>query len=150
MTRLRQILASLALILSGLALPVQADTPIFYARDTAAISGYDTVAYFTVGEPVQGQPNITVMWKGVIWHFANLAHREAFEANPRAYAPQYGGYCAYAVSLGHRDSTQPEAWHIVNGKLYLIHNPMVHRLWTRDINGNIAKANGNWPDVLSE
>ena len=150
MPRLSLILASLALMFSGLGTPVLADPAIFYSRGNAAISGYDTVAYFTRGAPMPGQPDIAVMWKGVIWYFTSVAHREAFEANPRAYAPQYGGYCAYAMSRGYRASTEPEAWHIVNGKLYLIHSLPVHEIWAGDIDGNIVRANANWPGVLHD
>jgi len=146
----RFILACFALLFSWLTAPLWAQTPIFYTGGDSAINGYDTVAYFTDGEPVEGRADIVVMWKGVIWQFASQAHREAFEADPRAYAPQYGGYCAYGVSLGYRDSTEPEAWHINSGKLYLVRTPYVRSLWKRDMAEYIARADANWPAVLAE
>ncbi|MFT7594247.1 MAG: YHS domain-containing protein [Paracoccaceae bacterium] len=150
MPNCRFFLAYLAILLSAVAAPSRADVPIFYAADGAAINGYDTVAYFTDGTPVKGKADYAVMWKGVVWQFSNLQNRETFEADPRSYAPQYGGYCAYAVSRGFRASTAPEAWRIVAGKLYLIHTPVVHQLWARDIDGNIARADVNWPGVLHD
>jgi YHS domain-containing protein len=135
-----------------LALPfaARADVPIFYTGGTRAIKGYDTVAYFTMGKSVKGRADIAVMWKGVIWQFASQAHREKFEANPRAFAPQYGGYCAYEVSNGNRVASEPRSWYIADGKLYLIRTIVVRTLWQLDIAGNIERANANWPDVLDE
>lgn len=144
----RMILASLALLLSGVIAPLYAETPIFYASGNKAINGYDVVAYFDEGAPVQGKTEIAVMWKGVIWRFASEEHREAFEANPWAYAPQYGGYCAYGVSLGYRDSTEPDAWYITNGKLYLIRTRFVRSIWRSDMTNYIAQADANWPGIL--
>ena len=83
------------------------------------------------------------------WRFSSEENRAAFAANPEAYAPQYGGYCAYAVSQGYTASTTPEAWTIVEDKLYLNFSTSVRRRWERDIPGHIAAANANWPDVLS-
>lgn len=141
------LIALMTLLSAGYA---RADQPIFHSQDGAAIGGYDTVAYFTVGAPVRGQPDIAVMWKGAVWLFSSTNNRERFEANPRAYAPQYGGYCAYAVSRGYTMETDPTAWRISDGKLYLIHNPRVLSLWTNDMAGNIALSEANWPGVLSE
>ena len=128
---------------------VSADTPVYLSKDGAAINGYDPVAYFTESAPVRGRPENAVMWKGALWYFASARNREKFEANPRAYAPQYGGYCAYAVSQGFTDETDPNAWRIVDGKLYLTNSPVAQRLWARDIPGHVSRANANWPDVLN-
>lgn len=136
-----------ALVLAG---PGRADMPVFYSSDGAAIGGYDTVAYFRSGSAVPGRREITVMWKGAVWRFASQTNREAFEANPRAYAPQYGGYCAYAVSRGHVAGTDPEAWRIVDGKLYLIHSRSILEIWARDPKAHIARSKANWPAVLFE
>ncbi|MCF6233364.1 MAG: YHS domain protein [Rhodobacteraceae bacterium] len=134
----------------ALPLAVRADTPIFYTGGASAINGYDTVAYFTMGESVKGKENIAVMWKGVIWRFASQSNREKFEANPRAFAPQYGGYCAYEVSNGNRVPSEPKAWVISDGKLYLIRTIFSRALWQLDAAGHIERANANWPDVLDE
>lgn len=148
MPRRRIILAFLALLFSGIIAPLRADAPVFFSGGDSAINGYDTVAYFTLGEPVRGRTEISVMWKGAVWQFANQANREAFEANPWAFAPQYGGYCAYGVSLGYRDSTEPGAWYITDGKLYLINALYVRAIWKLDVAGNIIRADANWPGVL--
>lgn len=125
-----------------------AATPEVYANDGIAVDGSDVVAYFTEGRPVAGDPSITHDWNGATWRFSSAANRDAFAANPEAYAPQYGGYCAYAVSEGYTASTVPDAWEIVDGKLYLNFSHRVQRIWSRDIPGRIAAANANWPAVL--
>ena len=148
MTLRRATLPVIALLALFLAAAARADQPIFYSHDGAAIGGYDTVAYFTSGAPVRGRPDIAVMWKGAVWLFSSMSNRERFEANPRAFAPQYGGYCAYGVSRGYTMETDPTSWQIIGGKLYLIHDSGVLALWTRDTAGNIAMSEANWPDVL--
>jgi len=113
-----------------------------------AIRGYDPVAYFTRGKPVKGNSDHTVEYKGATWKFSSAKNRLAFAGMPEKYAPQYGGYCAYAVSQGYTASIDPEAWTIVDDKLYLNYNKDIRAKWSRDIPGNIEKANANWPGVL--
>ncbi|MCE8521320.1 YHS domain protein [Ruegeria pomeroyi] len=144
----RNLISGIAGTLILTAPPLWAEASVFYTENGAAIRGYDTVAYFTEGAPVPGAPTIAVMWKGAVWHFASQENRAAFEANPRAFAPQFGGYCAYAVSRGYTSDTDPTAWQIVDGELYLIHSAEVARLWVEDVAGNIAGARKNWPAVL--
>jgi YHS domain-containing protein len=115
-----------------------------------AIRGSDPVAYFTLGEPQQGSADFEYVWNNVTWRFANAENRDKFAANPERYAPQYGGFCAWAVSQGYTASIDPQAWRIVDGKLYLNYNQRIQRRWERDIPGNIAKADANWPDVLTQ
>ena len=114
-----------------------------------AIRGTDPVAYFTQGKPVQGVAEFEYVWNHVTWRFASAENRDRFAANPEQYAPQYGGFCAWAVSQGYTASIDPQAWRIVDDKLYLNYNKGVQRRWERDIPGNIAKADANWPEVLS-
>jgi len=125
-----------------------ADTAQFYNNGGIAIDGSDAVAYFTEGRPVSGNAAYTVDWMGVTWQFVSEENRAAFEAEPSAYAPQYGGYCAWAVSQGYTASTIPQAWKIVDGKLYLNFSRRIQRRWERDIPENIAAANRNWPGIL--
>ena len=140
---------------AGLAAPllgsrtVAAAKPAVYADDGIAIDGSDPVAYFTEGRPVAGKADLTHDWMGVSWRFSSEENRAAFAANPEGYAPQYGGYCAYAVSEGYTASIVPEAWKIVDGKLYLNYSRRIQRRWERDIPGRIAAADANWPSVLS-
>lgn len=113
-----------------------------------AVSGYDTVAYFTEGRPVEGSTEHEVEWNGAIWRFVSAENKALFEASPETYAPQYGGYCAWAVSEGDTASAEPDLWKIVDGKLYLNYSPRVQRRWEEDIPGHIVKADANWPAVL--
>ncbi|QBF32499.1 YHS domain-containing (seleno)protein [Thalassococcus sp. S3] len=145
----RQLLAGLTTSFAfGFALPAQAEQSWFFIRNGDVINGYDPVSYFVDGKPVRGRPELKLKWKRGMWSFASASNRAAFEANPKAYAPQYGGYCAYAVSRGYTAKTEPDAWRIVDGKLYLNFNTRVRALWERDVPGNIAKANAHWPSVL--
>ena len=89
-------------------------------------------------------------YDGAVWRFASAENREAFAANPVQYAPQYGGYCAWAVSQGYTASTDPEAWRIVDGKLYLNYSRSVQQKWEQDIPGNITAGDANWPKVLDK
>lgn len=125
-----------------------AKTPDVYAEDGIAIDGTDPVAYFTQSKPVKGSPEITHSYMGATWHFSSMANRDTFAGAPARYAPQYGGYCAYAVSEGYTASTTPKAWKIVDGKLYLNYSKRIQRRWEKDIPARIANANANWPKVL--
>jgi len=116
-----------------------------FAPDHQAIRGYDPVAYFSGNKPVKGNPNFTYQWQDVTWSFASQANLDAFKANPAKYAPQYGGYCAYGLSEGHKSPTDPDAFTIVDDKLYLNYNPKVKSLWTKDRDDRIKKADTNWP-----
>lgn len=132
------------------ALPIRAAaaTPAVYNNSGIAVDGSDVVAYFTQGAPVAGDAAITYDYLGVTWRFASSENRDLFAADPAAYAPQYGGYCAFAVSRNYTASTVPEAWSIVDGKLYLNFSTRIRRRWERDIPGNILAADANWPSVL--
>ncbi|WP_326520696.1 YHS domain-containing (seleno)protein [Leptothoe spongobia] len=122
----------------------------FVDNSGLAIRGTDPVAYFTQGGPVAGSTEFTHTWNNATWQFATAENRDLFVANPEQYAPQYGGFCAWAVSQGYTASIDPNAWRIVDGKLYLNYNKGVQRQWERDIPGNISQANANWPGILEE
>jgi YHS domain-containing protein len=130
----------------------QARSPEIYTGilSTTAVGGYDPVAYFTEGKPVQGRRDITFAWKGVTWRFASERNRELFKSRPEAYAPQYGGYCAWAVSRGYTAKGDPRYWKVVDGKLYLNYDAGVQQDWERDVPGNIAKGDEHWPAVLDK
>jgi YHS domain-containing protein len=119
----------------------------FYNSDGVAIEGTDPVAYFTEGKPVEGMADITYDYGGVTWRFASATNRDTFAAEPARYAPQYGGYCAWAVSQGYTASTVREAWHIEDGKLYLNYSKGVQGRWQEDIPGHISQADANWPGL---
>ena len=113
-----------------------------------AVGGYDPVAYFKDGAPKDGSNTFTTEWQGATWRFSSADNLAAFQQTPQSFAPQYGGYCAYAVSKGATAKGEPLAWTIADGKLYLNYSEDVRSLWRQDIPGNIAKADGNWPGVL--
>ena len=114
------------------------------------IDGYDPVAFFTDSMPVKGSANYSYNWKGADWLFASTEHLDQFKADPEKYAPQFGGYCAYGCSQGHKAPTKPETWTIVSGKLYLNYNGDVKKMWTADRDALIEKANTNWPTVKTQ
>lgn len=109
-----------------------------------AISGYDPVAYFTTASAVKGSPEITATEAGATYRFSTKANRDAFVANPARYLPVYGGYCAYGVAHGHKVNVDPEAFRVVEDKLYLNYNKDVQKKWLADIPGNIKLADSNW------
>jgi YHS domain-containing protein len=113
-----------------------------------AVGGYDPVAYFGQGRAVEGSSKFEFEYKGASWRFANRKNLDQFRADPEAYAPQYGGYCAWAVSQGYTAKGDPQYWRIVKGKLYLNYDASVQKRWEKDIPGFIRKANTNWPKVL--
>jgi YHS domain-containing protein len=121
-----------------------------YATNGVAINGYDTVAYFKEHKPVKGLSKFSSTYKGAQFHFASIANRDAFAANPERYAPQYGGYCAYGTAEGHKATTQPQAFTVVGGKLYLNYNDDVQKTWRSDVDGYIRKANANWETVKEQ
>lgn len=115
-----------------------------------ALRGHDAVAYTTEGRPVQGSTGFEYRWNGARWKFSTAANRDMFAKDPVRYAPEFGGYCAYAVSRGYTAAGDPNAWRIVDGRLYLNYSKRVQALWEEDIPGNIAKGKRNWPGVLEK
>ena len=119
----------------------------FFEPGGIAIRGTDPVAYFQENRPVKGSENFTATHRGSVFRFASAANRDAFVAAPERYAPQYGGFCAYAAALGYKASIDPDAFTIVDGKLYLNFNKPTQALWRKDIRGYIKKGDANWPAV---
>ncbi len=150
---MRALICAIGLALAGIAAPAPAfadQRPIYTGfASNVGVSGYDVVAYFTDGRPVRGTTQFRINHQGAEYRFASAAHLAAFRANPARYLPQYGGYCAWAVSQGYTASANPNNWRIVDGKLYLNYNTEVQQRWERDIPGFIRSANTNWPGVLS-
>ena len=144
---MKQILFALAFLSSSLT--AHAAEPI-YTKGGLAIGGYDPVAYFTDGKPVKGKAEFETDWSGARWRFASAEHRDAFKAEAARYAPQFGGYCAYGVSKGHKAPTEADAWSVVDGKLYLNYNKDVQRLWEKERPAVIGEAELQWPGVLAK
>ncbi len=142
---MRSVLVSVFLLFAG---SVAAEMPPIFSDGAGAIRGYDPVAYFIQGKPVQGSKQYTYQWRGANWRFASAENRDRFAAMPEKYAPQYGGYCAYGVAQGYAVKIEPEAWSIVDGKLYLNYSLGVQEDWKQDVPGYLRRADANWPNVL--
>ena len=116
-----------------------------------AIGGYDPVAYFTTAQATKGNTKYNYKWNKATWLFSSAMNKKSFVRNPKKYAPQYGGYCAYAVSRGYTAKTDPKyAWTVYKGRLYLNYNKKVQGMWQPTIKDAIKKANKNWPGVLKK
>lgn len=128
---------------------VNAAKPVYSGgRDRAAIRGYDPVSYFTQGKPVKGSKEFVLEHKGAKWMFSSEQNLALFKSNPEKYSPQYGGYCAYAVSNGSTASIKPEFFDIYKGKLYLNYSKSVYKKWMKDKDGYIDEANKEWPELI--
>lgn len=141
-------LALAAPALLVLSRPALAREPQIYSEGGIAIDGSDPVAYFAENGPVPGVSANQVDWNGATWRFSGAANAEAFAANPEKFAPQFGGYCAFAASRGYLAPTTPEAWTVYEGQLFLNANLRARELWLQDVPGNIAKGRANWPGIL--
>lgn len=136
-----------ATLMAALLTAAEPVKPVNTGRGNLAIHGYDPVAYFDEGRPIKGSAEFSHSWMGATWRFASAAHRDQFAAKPDAFAPRYGGYCAWAVSKGYTANGDPEAWKIVDGKLYLNYNLKVQKDWEQDVAKRIESANANWPRI---
>jgi len=148
MTLLTALCLVIGFSVSGAARADAKDAVYTSLLSSLAVSGHDPVAYFRVGKPVKGSAEFSMKWNEATWRFANAQNLADFKKTPEKYAPQFGGYCAWAVSQGYTASSDPEAWRIEGGKLYLNYSKSVQQTWAGDIPGNIKKANANWPKVL--
>jgi YHS domain-containing protein len=144
------VVIALAVLVSGNALADNTVNTGYFGG--VAISGYDTVAYFTQSKAVKGSPEFQSEFLGETWHFASAKHRDLFAANPVAYAPQYGGFCAgemlYAdATTGVTTNIDPEAWRIIDDKLYLFYDKGYAAVFEEKAVELVDKADKNWPVV---
>ena len=137
---------ALLISFSGSAAGDSSKSPVAAVNTTngLGLKGYDPVAYFTTGHPTPGVDAYTYHWKGVTYRFASAESQERFQVDPEQYLPQYGGYCAYAMSLNRIADIDPARWAIVDGRLYLNNNRLSQTLWSFDKSGNIADGDRNW------
>ena len=115
-----------------------------------ALQGYDPVAYFTVNQPVKGSPAFKSEYNGATYYFFSAANKAAFDAEPKKYEPQFGGFCAYAVSQGHTAKIEPDAFQIQDGRLLLQYDKSVRERFNKDSQGNLKKADQNWPGLVEK
>ena len=144
MKALNTLLPAVALLMSVVATPALAGD---VTQSTPGISGYDPVAYFTDGKAMKGSGYHVADYKGVTYAFASKDHKQLFEDNPEKYVPAYGGYCAYGVAVGKKFVSDPEAWKVVNGTLYLNLDKDIQSKWLQDVPGYIKKSEANWKEI---
>lgn len=130
-------------------LAIYATDPV-YQTSRGALDGYDAVAFFRSGAPTAGRPELAHEWNGATWHFASAENLAAFRSAPDSFAPQFGGYCAYAVANGYTAKTSPDAWHIADGKLYLNFDLSVREQWLAKKDEFIRAGAQNWPRVIQD
>lgn len=144
----RNFLFSILFIAAAVALAACSKADLFAKvnidSDGLAIGGFDAVAYFASDGTAKGDPKYQLVWNGAKWLFSNAENLERFRQDPEAYAPQFGGYCSYAVSKGYTADGDPEAWKIVDGKLYLNYSKKVRDMWEENEAANIEKGKTNW------
>lgn len=132
----------------ALAVPAQADGGVFVASSNIAVGGYDAVSYFQGdGVPLRGDARYVIEHDGAKFHFASQANADAFAADPAAFAPQYGGHCAWAMAQGSLAPADPTLYKVVDGKLYLNYNADVQQTWLGDVDGFIASADSQWSNI---
>lgn len=149
--KLRTLILAVALVTAPIAVlapAASAEAPVYTGTfSNLAVQGYDPVAYFTEGKPVKGSKEFTTDYKGATFQFASAANRDAFVADPVMYAPQYGGYCAWAMADGKYAKGDANFWKIVDGKLYLNFNRSIQDKWNKDVPGFIGKADTHWSEL---
>lgn len=114
------------------------------------LKGYDPVAYFTDDKPTPGSSEFTATHDGATYHFASAANRDAFEADPGKYAPQFGGFCAMGVANGLKLDVDPTLYRVVGGKLYVNVNQQVQTRWLDNPREFISRADSRWPAIVDK
>lgn len=153
------LIARIAVLCAGVILALPAAAPQALARQPeiyasivqgVGVGGHDVVAYFTEGRPVKGSAEFTAQHAGAQWRFTSAKNRDLFKADPTRYAPQFGGYCSYAAARGYTAHGDPQAWRIIDGKLYLNYDKSVQKIWERNTPVEISNARANWPKILDK
>lgn len=139
----------LFILLLSIFTSIRAQSGSYYSKNGVAIKGYDVVAYFTDNAATEGSKQYSITWRDTEWHFKSQAHLDAFKANPEKYAPQFDGYCAYGVCMNHKAPTDPTAFVILGGKLYLNSSAGAQNKWTKD-SANVIKSENTWKGLYSK
>ena len=165
---MRNFVTFLAVLVASVMLSGSAHAQFFgkkdfiYEKGGYAIDGYDSVAYFDLdadsldadglptNKAVKGSADFSATYEGATWLFSSQENLDKFNADPASFAPAYNGYCAYAAAKGSLAKTDPHAWRVIDGKLYLNFSTSVQRRWVKDIPGHISQANDNWADLATK
>ena len=131
------------------ATPAYAGGVINTSSGGVAIGGYDPVAYFTMEKAVKGLKEFTHEWLGTTWYFKSAQHHDMFTDNPIKYAPQHGGFCSVGVLDGGQYSADPQAWRVVDGKLYLFYDNPTKSSWNPN-RSSVARTDEEWLNTLLE
>lgn len=142
--------ASFSFVLMLLVFTAYAQKAEVFSQNDKAIKGYDPVAYFTDSQPLMGKDEFKYSQDGANWYFSSQKNLDLFKSNPSKYMPQYGGYCAFGLAGGYKAPISPDAWTIVNDKLYLNYNKKVQIDWIKDQTEMIKNADKNWPAVKKD
>lgn len=148
MPSIKTLLLAFTLLLAPQAFALDKVNTTYFGK--FAVEGYDTVAYFTENRPVKGNKHYQVKWMGANWRFSSIENLELFKTNPKMYAPQYGGYCAYAVSQNTSAGIKPELFTIHEGKLYLNYSHSINKKWLEDKETYILDADNYWPQLIDD
>ncbi len=150
MIRYKSLTICLILSLIGIANALGQESEI-YTDNGIAIRGYDPVAFFTKNDALEGKSEFSFKWKDATWYFVSKEHQELFMAKPEAYAPQFGGYCAWGMREGYKAETKPKnAWTVYNNKLYLNYNKDTTKGWKEAKDQNIEMAESNWSKMTHQ
>lgn len=142
---------SLFMALTSFTLAAYAESPIYTKSSKLALQGYDTVSYFQGNNgPVKGSANYSASYKGATWHFSSKENLGLFKAAPERYAPQYGGYCAWAAAHGALAKAEPDVYHIEDGKLYLNYDRSIAQKWTPRRLELIPVADQKFPELIAQ
>ncbi|EEX08694.1 YHS domain protein [Ruegeria lacuscaerulensis ITI-1157] len=150
MNKIKSLLGGMALSVAIASSALAAGVEINASSTGLAMQGYDPVAYFTEGEATKGSYKITALHDDALYRFASEEHKAAFEANPEAYLPAYGGYCAFGAAMGFKFDGDPTYWRIVDNTLYLNLSEDIQQRWEGDIPGFIEKASANWETIADK
>jgi YHS domain-containing protein len=137
-------------VLVGYATLARAGDVVNVDKSGLALQGYDPVAYFTDSKPVKGSPDFTATYKGATYQFASAEHRDMFNQAPAKYEPQFGGFCGFAVSMNKLAPIEPENFRVLHDRLILLHNKKSSDMWSKDPEGNLKKADANWPTLSQQ
>ena len=143
-------IAIITLLTSLIFTRINAQEAEIYSSGGQALKGFDPVAYFKTAKPVKGKKEFSYQWKNATWLFSTKENLKDFIQDPEKYSPQYGGYCAYGASQGHKAPVDPKTWAVINNKLYFNYNPEVQKLWNKDKENLIIVANKKWEKIKNK